>query len=908
MMSPHAAQTHRIGRQVIELTLQRGGAPADGLANEVSRIYRQRIVPLIEQTCNELAGPDQVLRLDTLELDLGVVQAEELEPQLVSRVAASLRQQLQAASAQAQGQSRESVKQQSALELFTTFVGSGSVPWWAGRHNPALLSANLQQLLRDSPAALKSALAGLVRDPLACQRLASQYDDAQLARLCALYLPAAGKVIGPCMRTLRTALQRCASGRAWPPERLRQRIWCCALAQATGGVGGAGNAANPSHVGIHADTGAGRDAGSSIADHGSPIAGSGGSGGWAHFLHALLLQLAQEMACEGIELIRAVLQVLRDGKLANSAPLLATLQSVPGFALPPAAAAGSEAAARLLQRLLRLQLASSGALREAWRQLRMQVKKQLAAEMAARPPAAQDPGADAGWRQLQETLTGSAEQAARQMLARLPGMAVLEMRALAPLFAAALPAEPQGDVLPRRQAQQEKALETATRRADGRENDPPGSAQPAADKSPHNPADHGRGNSLRNPADHVNGNASSNRADDVNGTPASNRADDVNGSSSSNRADIVNGTPASNRPDDLNGNSASNRADDVNGNSSSTRADHGNNKPSRHPAGPGAAASAVTAEGAVQAGNDVANRSARGGEAVLAILLRRYHSRGGSLADLLAVMRDTCWQWTPTVQLHWLQALAPELAHGAEAGADSGPLAGSAGLVTDFATLAPRVRRMALLEPDTLAQAVARMLQASPARHGLGGRQRSRLLSLLRAPQRIADAGDSVPIDNAGLILLWPFLGSFFGHLGLLEERDFKDLAARQRAVGLLQVLATPQARIAEYALPLNKLLCNLEQMHPFEFGPRLKKRELRECNQLLEAVIAQAPILRNMSPDGFRGSFLLRNGVLSARAGHWLLQVEAQTYDIVLDRLPWNRDWIKLPWMEAPLRVEWST
>jgi len=60
------------------------------------------------------------------------------------------------------------------------------------------------------------------------------------------------------------------------------------------------------------------------------------------------------------------------------------------------------------------------------------------------------------------------------------------------------------------------------------------------------------------------------------------------------------------------------------------------------------------------------------------------------------------------------------------------------------------------------------------------------------------------------------------------------------------------------------------------------------------------------MSINGFRGSFLLRQGSISAGEGSWLLRVERETYDLVLERFPWSWQWLKLPWMEYPVRVEW--
>lgn len=184
-------------------------------------------------------------------------------------------------------------------------------------------------------------------------------------------------------------------------------------------------------------------------------------------------------------------------------------------------------------------------------------------------------------------------------------------------------------------------------------------------------------------------------------------------------------------------------------------------------------------------------------------------------------------------------------------------------------------------------------------------------LAALPAKEEVVDLhfsdAEELSVGNAGLVILWPFLENFFARLGLLDEKHhFKDLAARQRAVGLLQVVAAPDAFPPEYLLPLNKLLCGMELTEVFDFGPPLLDAEAEECTKLLEAVIIQAPILRNMSVDGFRGTFLLRPGLLTACDGMWLLHVERQTYDIVLERFPWSWEWVRLPWMEIPLRVDW--
>lgn len=164
---------------------------------------------------------------------------------------------------------------------------------------------------------------------------------------------------------------------------------------------------------------------------------------------------------------------------------------------------------------------------------------------------------------------------------------------------------------------------------------------------------------------------------------------------------------------------------------------------------------------------------------------------------------------------------------------------------------------------------------------------------------------DTVYINNAGLCLLWPYLTGFFERLQLVQNGRFRDREAQQCAVSLLHYAAFAELDPPEYLLAFNKLLCGVAVDDVFENIP-LTSAQTAACDELLEAVVANAPILNNMSINGFRGSFLLRQGSISAGEGSWLLRVERETYDLVLERFPWSWQWLKLPWMEYPVRVEW--
>ncbi len=174
----------------------------------------------------------------------------------------------------------------------------------------------------------------------------------------------------------------------------------------------------------------------------------------------------------------------------------------------------------------------------------------------------------------------------------------------------------------------------------------------------------------------------------------------------------------------------------------------------------------------------------------------------------------------------------------------------------------------------------------------------------LRYPRLQETEGETIYVDNAGLVLLHPFLTAFFAALKIASGPR---LLRPERALHLLQFLATGQATAPEFLLPLNKLLCGWPLQEPVEAQIRLTKKEKQEARHLLEAVIQHWTALKNTTPEGLQGTFLCRGGQLSRREQGWLLRVERTGFDILLENLPWGISIVQLPWMEEMLWVEWG-
>ena len=161
-------------------------------------------------------------------------------------------------------------------------------------------------------------------------------------------------------------------------------------------------------------------------------------------------------------------------------------------------------------------------------------------------------------------------------------------------------------------------------------------------------------------------------------------------------------------------------------------------------------------------------------------------------------------------------------------------------------------------------------------------------------------------VHLAGLVLLHPFFHNFFKKLNIVENGSFRDTRSQERAICILNEIASPSVIHLEHELVLAKFLCGWPLHLPVQTINEFSKMETEEMEGLLLAAIAQWEILKNTSPGVLQETFLQREGKLFYKNDKWYLQVEKKPVDILLRHLPWTISMIKLPWMKELLRVEW--
>lgn len=170
---------HRIQRQIVELAI---GAAAQGplVHNELARPFWDRAVPELERVFDEVAGPNELLRLDRLEVDLGTIGGgdwpSEFRRKLIGELTRTLAPFIVAPDTGREGRSAPGAPEPWRQFLF--FLTHGRLPWWA----VALADRWIDVLSHGSDADWHALRDIVFADSRVRSRLVYSLDDGLLAR------------------------------------------------------------------------------------------------------------------------------------------------------------------------------------------------------------------------------------------------------------------------------------------------------------------------------------------------------------------------------------------------------------------------------------------------------------------------------------------------------------------------------------------------------------------------------------------------------------------------------------------------------------------------------------------------------------------------------------------------------
>ena len=172
----------------------------------------------------------------------------------------------------------------------------------------------------------------------------------------------------------------------------------------------------------------------------------------------------------------------------------------------------------------------------------------------------------------------------------------------------------------------------------------------------------------------------------------------------------------------------------------------------------------------------------------------------------------------------------------------------------------------------------------------------------------LASLKNAETVADSGLVLISPYLPPLFERTCCTEKGTFISEASQKKSLAVLKYAAFGNYKEPPGNAAVMNLLCGLP-VTPVYYAdelPGLSDSEKELVDSLLKAVIANWKVVGNMSPDGLRGSYFVRPGIIETTGAADVLSVEKKTYDILIDKLPWSYSMIKHPWMKKMLNVKW--
>jgi TusA-related sulfurtransferase len=165
---------------------------------------------------------------------------------------------------------------------------------------------------------------------------------------------------------------------------------------------------------------------------------------------------------------------------------------------------------------------------------------------------------------------------------------------------------------------------------------------------------------------------------------------------------------------------------------------------------------------------------------------------------------------------------------------------------------------------------------------------------------------EGVSIRNAGLVILNSYFLMLLERLEIVKDKAFVSEEAQLDAIHYLQYIVTGHTQTEESLLALNKVLVGISPETPVKDSIEMTESQKELINGLIQAAINYWPEIGQTSVDGFRGNWLVRDGILRETEDRWELLVEKRPYDVLMIKSPFSFSIIKLPWMDKPLHVTW--
>lgn len=252
MMTPN----HIIKKQILEFKLDSKNG-SFSFQNRMSRFYRTEILPIIEAYFAQVGGDTEIVRIDKLEIDLGVIPENNFRTVFKTKFNEVFPEKLFKVVAQYEGLNRSGILSQAVspytqsgitkeardFEMLEFFLREGRLPWWVGADESYDLPALIEQFATVEPGKLIKLLSIIAGQPALVKRLVYHASDGVLEKLSALFQPQEYQKIIKLSRDLFVLFSECPLLASAGALKLRMEIWagifsCCLVDEGGGFING----------------------------------------------------------------------------------------------------------------------------------------------------------------------------------------------------------------------------------------------------------------------------------------------------------------------------------------------------------------------------------------------------------------------------------------------------------------------------------------------------------------------------------------------------------------------------------------------------------------------------------------------------------------------------------------------
>lgn len=202
---------HIINKQILELSLH-DNLEAVNVQKRISEVFRSKLFPRLDELFTNLSGKNDVLRIEKLELDIGDININKIEEEIVSKSIAALENKLSGLIYQHKEENKKALyggrsktlinkevsstyinKNQSQFEQLVHYLKYGVFPWWKSSENKITIRELVEEVKKNIQPAEQEILLKLIEYEQVRSRVAYQFKGKEFEQLLTL-LP--GKVSG----------------------------------------------------------------------------------------------------------------------------------------------------------------------------------------------------------------------------------------------------------------------------------------------------------------------------------------------------------------------------------------------------------------------------------------------------------------------------------------------------------------------------------------------------------------------------------------------------------------------------------------------------------------------------------------------------------------------------------------